>query len=386
MTEQEVKKLADEFQTGVTAIREKQELLEKANLHRETKEKEVNDLIGKVQKSLDQMECDLKDLKARGAASVAQDKSPYEKAFSDYLRGTKSRDEIIDMQQKTAYRVRDDTAGGYTVAPPTIAAGILTQITESSPVRQVASVITIGTESYQFLTQTANATANWVGETANASEANQVTFGTERIPTHEARVYLDITQQLLEDSSVDLESFFQQELGIRFGVLEANAFISGNTTYKPQGILADGNVGNANSGDANNVTADGLFGLYFTPKSGYLSNAKWMMARATMAYIAKLKNNDNDYLLRRLGETPQWQILGAPVLEAYDMPAMANAAYPVLFGDFRKAYQIVDRVGLQILRDPYSASLSGAIRFHARKRVGGKVVMPEAIYKMIGKA
>ena len=109
-----------------------------------------------------------------------------------------------------------------------------------------------------------------------------------------------------------------------------------------------------------------------------------MMARASMAYCAKLKNNDNDYLLKRLGEGPEWTILGAPVLEAYDMPAMANAAYPVLFGDFNRAYQIVDRVGLAVMRDPFSAALQSAVRFHARKRVGGKVVKPEAIYKMKG--
>jgi HK97 family phage major capsid protein len=64
------------------------------------------------------------------------------------------------------------------------------------------------------------------------------------------------------------------------------------------------------------------------------------------------------------------------------MPAMANAAYPVLFGDFKRGYKIIDRVGLAILRNPYIAAGSGTVRFHARKRVGGKVVMPEAILKM----
>lgn len=377
--EETLKTLSDELSKGINAIRDQQKVLEDKKLDKELIDKEIRPTIEKVQKAVDQLE--VKVTKMATPSYDSKEQAPEHKAFMDFLRkGIGSKD--LEVEQKTAYRVRDDTAGGYVTVPPTIAAGILTQITESSPVRQIASVITIGTESYQFMTQTANATANWVGETANAAEANQVTFGIERIPAHEARVFLDITQQLLEDSAVDLEAFFQNELATRFGVLEANAFISGNTTYKPLGILADANIANTAGGDANNVTADGLFTLYFAPKTGYIGNARFLMARATMAFCSKLKDNDAQYLLRRLGESPVWTILGTPVLEAYDMPAMANAAYPVLFGDFRRGYQIVDRVGLQILRDPYSASLAGAVRFHARKRVGGKVVLPEAIYKM----
>jgi len=376
--EEMLKKQSDEFQAGVNEIREKLEVVDKLKLHQETKDKEVNETIQKVQETLDKQEVELRELKARQGASK-DEQSPEHKDFVKWLRtGIKSE----ELEKKTAYRTSDDTAGGYTLAPPTVAAEILTTITESSPIRQIASVMTIGTESVEWIRQTAAFSANWAGETANREEANQMKFGRERIPVHEAGCYLDITNQMLEDASFDIEGFINRQFGERFGVLEANAFVNGNTTYAPQGILADGNIANTAGGDANNVTADGLITLYFSPKTAYLANARWVMARATMAYIAKLKDGDNNYLLRRLGESPVWSILGAPVVEAYHMPAMANAAFPVLFGDFRRGYQIVDRVGLAVLRDPYSAANQSAIRFHARKRVGGKVIQPEAIYKM----
>ncbi len=376
--EEEIKKLQDEFQTGVNAIHEKLETLDKLKLHQETKDKEVGETIKKVQEVLDKQEVELREIKARQTVSK-DEQTPEHKDFINWLRtGVKSE----ELEKKTAYRTSTDTAGGYTLAPPTVAAEILSTVTESSPIRQIASVMTIGTESIEWIRQTAALAANWAAETANREEANQMTFGRERIPVHEAGCFLDITNQLLEDASFDIEAFVNREFGIRFGTLEANAFVSGNTTYKPQGILADGNVANTAGGDANNVTADGLITLYFAPKTAYVGGAKFVMARATMAYCSKLKDNDSNYLLRRLGESPVWTILGAPVIEAYDMPAMANAAYPVLFGDFRRGYQIVDRVGLSVLRDPYGAAKQSAVRFHARKRVGGKVIQPEAIYKM----
>ena len=108
------------------------------------------------------------------------------------------------------------------------------------------------------------------------------------------------------------------------------------------------------------------------------------MNRSTMLAASILKNAvDGTYLLRRLGESPVWNILGASVVEAVDMPAVEAGAYPILFGDFAKAYVIVDRIAMSILRDPYSAAETNSVRFHFRKRVGGQVVQPEAIYKQL---
>jgi HK97 family phage major capsid protein len=247
----------------------------------------------------------------------------------------------------------------------------------------VATVRTIGRESLEVRTRTAQFSANWQGEVAARNETTGLTFGLERIPTHELCARVDVSNWDLEDSDYNFEQILNEEFGERFGVAEGTSFISGNTTTQPEGMLQNANVGTSNSGNATVLTADGFVTAYFTPKSAYTSNFKWLMRRSTMAAAAALKNNNADYMLRRLGEGPVWTIMGADVIECPDVPAVANAAYPVIYGDFRRGYTIVDRVGLTILRDPYTAANTGSVIFYARKRVGGKVVMAEAIYKML---
>lgn len=385
MDEIQLKKMSDEFQVGVNAIREKQELLEKGTLALETKDKELNATIEKVQVGLDKLEVQLKDQR-RGYTST-KDASPEHKAFMDFLRYGKPSELLTKANafESKVMKITDDTTGGY-LASPEITQDLLKTITEFSPIRSLASVRSTSKEEVQIRTRTASFSANWVGEVTTKTETTGWTFGLERIPTRELYAMVDITNWDLEDSDFDLERELNLEFGERFGVAEGTAFVNGNTTTQPEGFMVNANVGNENSGDANNITADGLITLYFSPKTGYVRNGTFVMERASMAYCAKLKDNDAQYLLRRLGETPQWTILGAPVVDVPDMPTMANAAYPVAFGDFRRAYQIVDRIGISVLRDPYSAATTNSVRFHARKRVGGKVVMAEAIVKMLGKA
>lgn len=385
--EQAVKKLSDEFQAGVNAIREKQELLEKGNLSHETKVKELDATIEKVQKGLDKLEVDLKEHKTVSVAGE-KDASPEHKAFMDWLRYGKPsellRKDNTRLESKVM-KISDDTTGGY-LASPEITGDLLKTITEFSPIRSIASVRTTGKEEVQIRTRTGSFTANWVGEVTTKTETTGWTFGLERIPVRELYALVDITNWDLEDSDFNLEAELASEFGERFGLAEGTAFVNGNTTTQPEGFMVNANVSNENSGDANNITADGLITLYFSPKTGYVRNGTFVMKRTSMAYCSKLKDNDSNYLLRRLGESPVWTILGAPVVECPDMPTMANAAYPVAFGDFRRAYQIVDRIGISIMRDPYTQAATNSVRFHARKRVGGKVVQAEAIVKMLGKA
>jgi len=385
LDEKDIKKLSDEFQVGVNAIRERQDLLDKSNLAHETKEKEIGETIEKVQKGLDKLEVELKE--ARRHSTSVKDATPEHKAFMDYLRYGQ-RSELLKTDgppESKVMKISDATTGGY-LASPEITGDLLKTITEYSPIRSIASVRSTSKDEVQIRTRTGVFSANWVGEVTTKTETTGWTFGLERIPTHELYAMVDITNWDLEDSDFNLESELSQEFGERFGVAEGTAFVTGNTTIRPEGFLVNANVSNENSGDANNVTADGLITLYFSPKTGYVRNGTFVMKRSTMAFCSKLKDNDSNYLLRRLGESPVWTILGSPVVECIDMPTMANAVYPVAFGDFRRAYQIVDRVGISILRDPYTQATTNSVRFHARKRVGGKVVQAEAIVKMLGKA
>jgi len=385
LDELQLKKMSDEFQVGVNAIRDQQKVLEDKKLDKTVVDNELRPTIEKVQKGLDKLEVEIKE--QRSYSKSTKDTSPEHKAFMDYLRYGQSSELLRKTSplESKVMKISDATTGGY-LATPEITGDLLKTITEFSPIRTLASVRATGKDEVQIRTRTGVFSANWTGEATTKTETTGWTFGLERIPIHELYAMVDITNWDLEDSDFDLERELNLEFGERFGVAEGTAFVNGNTTIRPEGFMVNANVSNENSGDANNITADGLITLYFSPKTAYVRNGTFVMKRASMAYCSKLKDNDSQYLLRRLGESPVWTILGAPVVECTDMPTMANAAYPVAFGDFRRAYQIVDRIGISILRDPLTQAATNSVRFHARKRVGGKVIQAEAVVKMLDRA
>ena len=174
------------------------------------------------------------------------------------------------------------------------------------------------------------------------------------------------------------------EASEQFAVAEGAAFVSGTGVGKPEGFMTNSSVSSVNSGSASAITADGLLSLKHSLKTAYTRNASWALNRTTLGTVRKLKD----------GTTTQyvWQpglalgkpntIDGDPYVEVPDMPSEGSNTYPVAYGDFAKAYSLVDRVAMSMLRDPYTQATSGNIRFMFRRRLGGMVVQPEAIAKL----
>jgi len=368
-------KVLQEMVEGVKTIREKYEELEKRNSSLEERNAELKGLIEKVTKTVDELEIERKKI-AITQQTGRGEKSPEFKAFLDWLRTGNP----IPAEYK-ALRLSDQTTGGY-LTTREITDELLKGIEEFSPIRTIARVKTTSKESVAFRKKTTSFAAQWTGETTTKAEATGLKYGLETIPTHELYARVDISNWDLEDSDFNLEAELQTEFAEQFGVAEGAAFVAGNGVAKPEGILSNASVGSIVSGSASAITADGLFKLYFEPKSGYIRDAKFIMNRATMLAASILKDGQNNYLLRRLGDSPAWNILGVEVVECPDMPDIASNAYPVAFGSFKRGYIIADRVALAVLRDPFTAADANCVRFHARRRVGGQVVLPEAIKKL----
>jgi HK97 family phage major capsid protein len=194
------------------------------------------------------------------------------------------------------------------------------------------------------------------------------------------------TPQLLDDAAVNIDEWIADEVRVAFAEQEGAAFVSGDGSNKPRGFLdydqvADGSwvwgkigfiaTGVAGAFPASNPT-DKLIDLAYSVKSAYRANAHFVMNRATEAAIRKFKDADGNYIWQpaaRPGEAPT--LLGHPVAESEDMPSIADEATAIAFGDFRRGYLIVDRVGIRILRDPYSSK--PYVLFYTTKRVGGGV-------------
>ncbi|MDD2869739.1 phage major capsid protein [Neomegalonema sp.] len=267
--------------------------------------------------------------------------------------------------------------GGY-LAPPDFVKEVVKNLVEFSPVRQHARVISIGAAEARMPKRTGTLTAAWVSETGDQT-STEPAYGEIALTPHEAACFVDVSNALLEDNQYNLQGELAADFAEEFGRLEGLAFVSGSGVGQPAGILADADIEAVESGVANAITADSLIDLFHDLPGFYAANAVWGMNRSTIGVVRKLKNTGGDYLWRdTLSDGNPPTILGRPVIELPDMPDIAADATPILFGDLKQGYRIVDRLALSVMRDPYSVATKGQTRFHARRRVGGAVIKPEA--------
>tara|TARA_B100000780_G_scaffold216197_1_gene155534 strand:- start:997 stop:2211 length:1215 start_codon:yes stop_codon:yes gene_type:complete len=302
------------------------------------------------------------------------------KAFDSYCRKGM---EGITPDEKKALTVSNDTTGGY-LAPPEYIRELIKNITEISPIRGISRVRQTGQRSIQIPKRTGTFAAQWVSEAGTRSETTGWQVGLEEIPAHEMYALVDISEQDLEDSVFNLEAEMQSEFTEQFAKAEGLAFVSGNAVGKPEGILTNASVAESNSGSGTLLTADGLITMVHAIKSDYSRNGTFVFNRGSLAAIRKLKDAAGQYVFQAgmsLSGNMSATILGHSYVEATDMPSIAGGNFPVAFGDFRRGYLIVDRVAMAVLRDPFTQANTGNIRYIARRRVGGQVILPEAIIK-----
>lgn len=280
-----------------------------------------------------------------------------------------------------------DTAGGY-LAPVEYVLEMIKAETEFSPVRSLVRIRSTSNKSIQLPKRTGQFAAQWVAEQGTKSETTGLTYGLEEIVLPEMYALVDTSNQMLEDSAFDMESEIRMEAGEQFGVAEGTAVVSGNGVGKPEGWMTNADVGETVSGSASTIAdangqANGLLTLKHAIKTAYSRNATWALNRTTLGAVRKLKDGDNNYIWMpgiALGKPNT--IDGDPYVEVPDMPSEGANTYPIAYGDFRRAYVLVDRIAMEMLRDPYTQATSGNVRFIFRRRVGGKVVLAEAIRKL----
>lgn len=315
----------------------------------------------------------------RGEGNPANGEMPLERrAFTNFLRHGR---EAMEAEEVRALIVGDDTKGGY-LAPAEFQAEVIRGIVEISPIRQAVRVGQTGAGSVILPKLTGRPTASWVGEDEDRSETT-MTYGQIEIPVHELACFIDVSLRLLEDSAINVESEIASELAQEFALKEGSAFSNGNGVKKPLGIQQAAGVEEVVNGHATNLSADKLIALMFSLPQVYRNAGSWLMNGTTLAAVMTLKDSQNRYLWQPSLQAGQPStLLGRPVIEDPSMPDPADGTYPIEFGDFAKHYRIYDRVGMSILRDPYTQATKGMVRFHARRRVGGAPVLTEAVRKL----
>lgn len=275
--------------------------------------------------------------------------------------------------------------GGY-VAPDETQAEIDRLLAEVSPIRALASVRQTSSGNLRKPVSLGGASSGWVSETAARPETGTPTLDLIEFPMAEMYAMPATTQALLDDAVVNVDQWLAEEVRDVLAAQETTAFVSGNGISKPKGFLsytnvADsahvwGNIGYVATGaigafDASNPM-DAILDLMYAPKSAYRPNARFVMNRRTVSAVRKFKDADGNYIWQPgSGAGQPSSLLGYSISEVEDMPDIATDAFAMAFGDFRRGYLIVDRAGINVVRDPYSAK--PYVLFYTTKRVGGGV-------------
>ena len=379
-----------EFKSGVDSRIEK---LEKGDALASVETK-LTEMGGKLD-ALDGLKAQLEALETKGnrpgKSEGVQDE--YKSAFDGFIR--KGAEDGLQELMIKAVSVGVDADGGFAV-PETLDTAIEQLSRQNNPMRQVCTVMQVSNENYKKLVSLGGAASGWVGETAARPATGSPTLA--QIAPSFGEIYANpaATQKSLDDLMFSVDSWLGEEVGMEFGEKENLAFTSGDGTNKPKGILtytmaltADGVrafgeiqyrlSGTDSSLGANTATAiDNLVDLTFDLKPGYRANAQFMVSRDVLREVRKLKDADGNLIWAQSLEAGQPStLLGYPVLENEDMPAAGAESNSVLFGDFRRAYSVVDVVGTRVLRDPYTAKPN--VHFYTTKRVGGFLVNSEAV-------
>lgn len=343
----------------------------------------INDEVGKLTAAIDDANSKLGALMVGGAGEPTKVRSEYAQAFDRFFRkGDETGLEAASAAAiKAGMSVGVPEEGGYT-APTEWDRSIVDKLKIVSPMRQIASVQTISGNGFSKLYNDRTTASGWVGESATRPETTTAKFAEVRFNTGEIYANPAATQRLLDDSEINLESWLAGEVEAEFAYQEGLAFISGNGTDKPKGLLTYTTAGShpwgaipeVKTGAAAALKLEGLIDLVYDLPSERTPNARFALNRKTQGEIRKIKDGNGQFIWQpglQVGQPAT--ILGHPMTEMAAMPDIAAGAIPIVFGDF-SGYLIIDRTGIRILRDPYTNK--PFVQFYTTKRVGGGVVDP----------
>lgn len=393
----EVKKLVDDLGKSVHDMRQNNEA-KMAELAKNNGVAELKAAQEKLDEQVANMVKGLTDLQRANALGADNQKSnddvapEIKAAFSHLVRRGEGG---LDAKSLSSLTNPD---GGYLV-PRDTSGRIIKKAQDYSPMRRYASVQSISGDALEGLNDNGVISTGWVGETASRTVTATTQLGMWKVPAHEIYANPQATQRMLDDAEINVEAWISGKLAEAFGQAEASAFISGDGVGKPRGILsrtfatttdasrAWGTVQKVASGAsgafvATPNAADCLISLMTALHPKYWAGAIFAMNRYTLGEVMKLKDDTGAYIWQ-----PNFQmgaagtILGQKVDASFDhLPSLAAASKSIVFGDFSNAYQIVDKKGITILRDPLTNK--PYVGFYTTRRVGGDVINSEA-YKVL---
>lgn len=329
-----------------------------------------------------------------GDKGVSAEQAEYKSAFRESFLRKGIQDGLRELERK-AFQSGSDVEGGYFIDSE-MASDIDRIASTVSAMRGLADVRTIGAKGLEFRVKKSGMAARWIGESEAGGETGVPQYAKIEILANEMEAEPWIYNDAMDDADFDVVADITDEAGISFGEAEGVGFITGNGVKKPRGILAYNVVANANyawdsvgyiaSGGAGAFAAsspgDNIIDLIHSLKSGYRTGASMLMADTTLAAVRKIKDGSGNFYLFNPDPTGKFAglVLGVPVEIDDNMPVIAANSYSIAYANFKRAYRIVDRKGIALIRD--NITTKGTTKFNFRKRVGGGIRNFEAIKLM----
>ena len=304
----------------------------------------------------------------------------YKNAFWQVMRNK------AGLEVKNALQIGSDAEGGY-LTPDEFEHTLVEALEEEDIFRGLANTIQTSSGDRKFSVVARIGVASWVDDDGAIPESDD-SFKQVTLSAYKLATMIKISEELLNDSAFDLESYVAKEFGRRIGTKEEEALFVGDGTGKPTGILdatGGGQLGKTTSGAAA-ISFDEIMDLFYSLKSPYRKNATFLMNDSTVKAIRKLKDGAGQYIWQpsMVAGTPD-TILNRPVLTSAYMPEISAGNKTVAFGDF-KYYWIADRQGRSFKRLNELFAVTGQIGFVATQRLDGKLILPEAVKYLQQKA
>ncbi|QXO71669.1 phage major capsid protein [Morganella morganii] len=347
----------------------------------------LNGKLSELDELKSSLEAELAAVKRPGGGVANKDVAEHKSAFGLFVRKGKD-DGLAELEQK-AMQIGSDPDGGYAV-PEELDRNIISALRDEVVMRQECNVVPVGTPSYKRLVNKGGTSSGWVGETDARPETNTSKIGIVEPVWGEIYGNPAATQTMLDDAFFNVEQFITDELTIEFAEQEEAAFTNGDGSKKPKGLLA---YGSDDKGDKDRewgklqhlllkkpdeLTADEVMQLVYTLRKPYRNGAKFMMNNSTLFKVRTLKDSQGNYLWQpglQLGQPSA--LLGYGIAENEQFADMAAGAAPLAFGNFKRCYTILDRIGIRMLRDPYTNK--PFVHFYTTKRVGSMMVDSNAV-------
>jgi HK97 family phage major capsid protein len=383
-----MEKIMELKQKRAALVKQARELIEVAEKeNRSVDEEQYNridkeiDVLGEQIKREERLYALESELEQRGGVTFKQNPNEqrnvqgneeYRNAFWKAMRHTRN---ALDATEYRSLSAGVDTEGGYTV-PDEFEKTLIQKLHDTNIIRGLATITTSsGDKNIPVVSGFGSAT--WTGENAAYTESDNA-FDVVTLSAYKLTTLMKVSEELLNDSAFDLEAFISSEYARRIGEAEENAFIVGDGTGKPTGIITSAQVGKTAT-VANAITFDEIIDLFHSLRRPYRQRATFLMSDNTMKVIRKIKDGNGQYIYQPSVQAGQPdRLLGRPIAISDFVPEIGASSKPIAFGDL-SYYQVCDRQGKVFQRLNELYAVNGQVGFRAYQRVDGKLTLPEAV-------